>query len=366
MQTGRIIRYAAIAAILLLGVYWTVASARNETPSDYPRAELLATAQWLEAHRDDPRLIIVDVRTDKHFDGRLIPDAIRLPWGLFRTVDRARGIGGRFVGLDAAQEILGEHGIASGDTVVLYDSLERDGGATASYVFWVLDLLGHPDKKILERGIEAWVDNGGKTAAEARSPEPTLYQAPAESIRLNRWVEGDFIEARLGDEYYQILDVRSREEYRGEKPNVGLDGQVLKLGHIPTAYNVDYRRNWIDSQSKAVKSYAALLQLYQGLAPSKAVVTYCHSARRSSFGYFILRLMGFEDVRLYERSWFEWGHPQLFYPVETAENPLPSGSQPTVVGQSRRRPAEQRSSGAPPREPDSPAGGDKGYVSCGG
>jgi thiosulfate/3-mercaptopyruvate sulfurtransferase len=357
MKTARTIRYGVIAAVLLLGVYWTVASARNEAPAKYPRAEFLATAQWLKAHRNDPGLIIVDVRTDDHFDGRLIPAAIRLPWERFRTVDRARGIGGKFVGLDAAQQILGDHGIAPGDTVVLYDSVTRDGGATSSYVFWVLDLLGHSDKKILERGIDAWMDDGGETVDTPRTAEAVLYQAPSDAVDLRPWVEGDFIQTRLGDRFYQILDVRSREEYLGEKPNVGLDGQVLKLGHIPTAYNVDYRLNWINSETKAIQPYGDLQQLYRGLDPSRAVITYCHSARRSSFGYFILRLMGFNDVRLYERSWFEWGHPQLFYPVESAENPLPAGSLPSA--------AVQRTSPSTSRQLETPAD-DKGYVSCGG
>jgi len=64
------------------------------------------------------------------------------------------------VGLSAAQDILGRHGITPQDTLVLYDSVERDGGATASYVFWVLDLLGHSKKMILERGINGWKDAG--------------------------------------------------------------------------------------------------------------------------------------------------------------------------------------------------------------
>jgi thiosulfate/3-mercaptopyruvate sulfurtransferase len=212
MKTARTIRYGVIAAVLLLGVYWTVASARNEAPAKYPRAEFLATAPWLKAHRNDSGLIIVDVRTDDHFDGRLIPGAIRLPWERFRTVDRARGFGGKFVGLDAAEQILGEHGIAPGDTVVLYDSVTRDGGATASYVFWVLDLLGHSDKKILERGVDAWMADGGDTVDTPRTAEAVLYQAPSDAVYLSRGVEGEFSQARLVDRFCHILYGPSREE----------------------------------------------------------------------------------------------------------------------------------------------------------
>jgi thiosulfate/3-mercaptopyruvate sulfurtransferase len=73
---------------------------------------------------------------------------------------------------------------------VLYDSVERDGGATASYVFWVLDLLGHEKKKILEGGIDAWTTAGGKVAPEPKKLESMFYQAPsdekliAEAVRM--------------------------------------------------------------------------------------------------------------------------------------------------------------------------------------
>ena len=173
---------------------------------------------------------------------------------------------------------------------------------------------------------------------------------------------------RLGDPYYQILDVRSRAEYLGEAPNTGLDGTVLKLGHVPTAYNIDYTLNWTTPDIKAVKPYAALQGLYRGLDPGRAVITYCHSARRGSFGYFVLRLMGFEDVMLYEPSWMEWGNKRYYYPVETAENVITGDTLPGTTSTSagfNRRGTTTRKSGAA-----AASGGDRGsksgYVSCGG
>jgi thiosulfate/3-mercaptopyruvate sulfurtransferase len=55
-------------------------------------------------------MLIVDVRTDDHFDGRLIPGTIRLPWSTFRYNDTAANEGSLFVGVARAQEILGRHG----------------------------------------------------------------------------------------------------------------------------------------------------------------------------------------------------------------------------------------------------------------
>lgn len=367
MKKDKRIRYLVIAAFLLLGVFWSTAAAVNESArSDYPNARFLATGGWLKSHLQDAKLVIVDVRAEKDLGGRLIPGAVHLPWGLFRYNDRAANMGGLFVGVEQAQQILGAHGIARNDTVVLYDSLARDGGATASYIFWVLDLLGHRNMKVLERGIDGWIEAGGRTVSAARKPQPVLYQAPSGEVIMRRWVKGDFFLPRLGDPYYQILDVRSREEYLGEKPDMGLDGTVLKLGHIPTANNIDYVLNWTTTDAKKMKSYPQLQLLYRGLDPDRAVIAYCHSARRSSFSYFVLRLMGFEDVLLYDPSWMEWGSHRLYYPVETAENLL-QGALPAAAPRASaggRKPGTWKSTSQ--TKPRGGSGAKSGYISCGG
>jgi thiosulfate/3-mercaptopyruvate sulfurtransferase len=270
-------------------------------------------------------------------------------------------MGGLFVGPAEAQRILGEHGLFRNDMIVLYDSVARDGGATASYLFWVLDLLGHEQMAILERGIDGWLAAGGEVVNQPQKREPLLYQAPAKEIELRRWADEEFIYPRLGDQYYQILDVRSEAEYLGEALTNGLDGSPLKTGHIPGAVNIFYETNWVDTQSKAVKSYAQLAEMYRGLNPAAGVITYCTSARRGSFGYFALRLLGFEDVMLYDNSWFGWGRQDRYYPVESSPQTLSGESLPQVKQAAKsagkqKIDAQKASSGSQK----------KGYISCGG
>ena len=369
MKSGIRIRYVAIVAVLLLGLYWSVASATGDgAGKDYPNAGFLATGGWLKAHQGDASLVIVDVRADKDVAGALIPGAIRMSWELFQQDDTANNMGEVFVGIARAQQLLGEHGIARNDTVVLYDSVQRDGGATSSYLFWVLDLLGHKNMKVLERGIDGWIDAGGETVAAPREAEAVLYQAPADEINLRKWARAEYLLPRLADPYYQILDVRSRDEYLGEMPKSALDGTVLKLGHVPSATNSDYILNWTTPESKAIKPYGALQKLYSGFDPGRAVITYCQSGRRGSFGYFILRLMGFEDVMLYEPSWMEWGNKRYYYPVETAENVITGETLPGTTSTSaafNRRGTTTRKSGMAAASGGG-RGSKSGYVSCGG
>jgi thiosulfate/3-mercaptopyruvate sulfurtransferase len=364
------VRFVAIALVLLLGTWWALASAETEGNS-YPNGHYLLSASELMQRQQQEPLVVVDVRTDEHFDGKLIPGAIRMPWSQFRRDDPASNMGGLFVGPAEAQRILGEHGLFRNDMIVLYDSVARDGGATASYLFWVLDLLGHEKMAVLESGIDGWLAAGGEVVNQPKQREPLLYQAPSKEIALRRLADEEFIYPRLGDPYYQILDVRSEAEYLGEALNTSLDGGPLKAGHIPGAFNINYESNWIDNESKAVKSYAELAEMYRGLNSTAGVITYCHSARRGSFSYFILRLLGFQDVMLYDHSWYGWGRTDRYYPVETTVNLL-SGQSPPQVKQTQNAAASSKSGGqraAKPQSqsPKSPSGSQKkGYISCGG
>jgi len=361
------LRYLVLAALLLLGMVWSLASAEQEgSTGGYPNNDLLATAKWLEQHAGDEDLLILDVRTDEHFDGRVIPGAIRLPWAKFRYNNTAANEGSLFVGVVRSQELLGTHGIGRTHTLVLYDSVARDGGATASYLFWILDVLGHENKKILEGGIDAWAAQGYDLDSKPRQLEPILYQASMQEIRGRDLIDGQDVYRQLGDRYYQIIDVRSPAEYKGEKGTRDLQGNGLKLGHIPTAVNIDYTQNWRDAETKKLKSYGALQNLYRGLDPQKGVIVYCNSGRRSSFSYYVLRLMGIDNVYTYEPSWKQWGKPANYFPVETTVNRLAGSG---VPGQSsvRAATATKTSGQADGRTESSGNNTPKsGYVSCGG
>ncbi len=361
------LRYLFLAVLLLLGVAWSLASARQAGSSGgYPNSDLLATPQWLKKHAGDEEMLIVDVRTDKYFDGRVIPGAIRLPWSNFRYNNTAANEGSLFVGVERAQEILGSHGIGRTYTLVLYDSVKRDGGATASYLFWILDIMGHQNKRILEGGIDAWEAEGYDLDAKPRQLAPILYQAPMNEIRGRGLIDGGDVYQQLGDPYYQIIDVRSQAEYKGEKGTRDLQGNPLKLGHIPTAANIDYTENWRDTETKELKAYNDLQKLYRGLDPQKSVIVYCNSGRRSSFSYYMLRLMGIDNVATYEASWKEWGNPANFYPVETAFHRLTGSSLPGVAS-TRAKAASAIDSQSAAQSGSSAGSTPKGgYVSCGG
>ncbi|MBI4632913.1 MAG: hypothetical protein HY742_03370 [Deltaproteobacteria bacterium] len=70
-------------------------------------------------------------------------------------------------------------------------------------------------------------------------------------------------------------------------------------------------------KKEQLKSYGELRTLYRAINPEKTVIVYCHSGRRASFTYFVLRLLGFNDVILYDHSRNGWGNWKSPYPIET-------------------------------------------------
>jgi rhodanese-related sulfurtransferase len=111
----------------------------------------------------------------------------------------------------------------------------------------------------------------------------------------------------------QLVDVRSPEEYRGERlhmpdyPNEG----ALRGGHIPGAKSVPWARA-VNPDTHTFRPASELTQLYineQGLKPENDTIAYCRIGERSSHTWFALTyLLGFKKVRNYDGSWTEWGN----------------------------------------------------------
>ena len=110
-----------------------------------------------------------------------------------------------------------------------------------------------------------------------------------------------------------MIDVRSPEEYRGERlhmpeyPNEG----ALRGGHIPGALSIPWGRA-VNQEDGTFKDADELRKIYteeNKLRPEDDVIAYCRIGERSSHTWFVLRyLLGFSKVRNYDGSWTEWGN----------------------------------------------------------
>lgn len=256
--------------------------------------EVIVDVAWLQEHLDDPELQLIDARSTGYESARL-PGAIRLrPASLATTID---GIASMIMPPEQAEPVLREAGLRNGSLAVVY-------GAPPEYdpsrVVWSLRYYQHGDVRYLDGGFAAWEAAGGALETEPSAVEPTEYSIAGvdDSIRTT----GDWVLEQLGDPPYdsvgiRLVDARSEGEYGN--------------GRIPTARSVNWTRNLGDG---FLLSEGELAALYDGLDPADTTVAYCVSGWRGSFAWLTLRALGYEDVKLYDGSWNEWGSGD--FPVE--------------------------------------------------
>ena len=117
----------------------------------------------------------------------------------------------------------------------------------------------------------------------------------------------------------QLLDTRTVEEYAGQLTSAPGTPQpdIYRKGRIPGAVHV----TWDDgaAQDGAFKPVDELRTMYSeaGIEASDEVIPYCRLGVRASYSWFILKyILGFDNVRVYDGSWTEWGN-SAGVPIET-------------------------------------------------
>ena len=110
-----------------------------------------------------------------------------------------------------------------------------------------------------------------------------------------------------------LVDVRSPEEYRGERlhmPEYPSEG-ALRGGHIPGARSIPWGRA-VNPETHTFRPAGELRTIYEqenGLTRDGDTIVYCRIGERSSHTWFALTyLLGFGRVRNYDGSWTEWGN----------------------------------------------------------
>jgi thiosulfate/3-mercaptopyruvate sulfurtransferase len=276
----------------------------SEKFAGYSHPGRLVSTDWLSEHLGTEGLAVVETDEDVLlYETGHIPGAIKIDWhtDLNDTIVRDYVSAERFASLMSAR------GIAADDTVVFYGD---NFNWWAAYALWVFSLFGHRDVRLLDGGRQKWIAEGRPLTTEVVERAPSEYPTPTRDDTLIRAFLGDTVEhSQTGK---PLIDVRSPEEYRGERlhmpdyPNEG----ALRGGHIPGAFNVPWKRAAADDGTfRTVDELKAIYQEEIGLEPADEVISYCRIGERSSHTWFVLRyLLGFPHVRNYDGSWTEYGN----------------------------------------------------------
>lgn len=263
-------------------------------------ASLMVDAHWLKQNLADKSIVVLDVRDREEYLSGHISGAVNIPVAASFSPTPPRD---RVANIGYIQKLFGDAGIDAGTRVIVYDNGEY---INAGRIFWVLEVYGHPRVMLLNGGYPAWLKyEYPVTRVEAR-PEPKQFVAAIQPQRLATRLHTLLA---TEDDSKLILDARTSDEYTGKT------SKSARAGHIPSAINIPWDRNFHDVDGiPTIKSFDELQQIYKNIDKSKKTITYCNKGKQSSFTYFILRQLGY-DVSHYDGSWYEWGNdPEL--PIE--------------------------------------------------
>jgi thiosulfate/3-mercaptopyruvate sulfurtransferase len=264
------------------------------------RADVLVDADWVEAHLDDPKVVLVEVDEDvSAYDGGHLKGAVRMDWTTELQAPFERDV----VDKEGFEQLLSAKGISNDDTVVLYGG---NNNWFAAYAYWEFKLYGHTDVRLLDGGRKKWELDGRELVKEVDERPATQYTASEQDISIRAF--RDEVVASIGTK--NLVDVRSPDEFSGKikAPAHLPQEQSQKAGHIPTAINIPWSKAAADDGT--FRSDEELAKLYgsAGLDDAKSTIAYCRIGERSSHTWFVLReILGKQDVKNYDGSWAEYG-----------------------------------------------------------
>ncbi|HEV8563376.1 MAG TPA: sulfurtransferase [Actinomycetota bacterium] len=270
--------------------------------ADYVKPDVLVDTEWVEGHLADPKVRFIEVDEDTSaYEKGHIKGAVSWNW----TSDLHTKVGRDYLDQAGFSGLLSAAGVGEDTTVVLYGG---NNNWFAAYAYWLLKLRGFDNVKLLNGGRKKWELESRELVQEVPTPSPTGFAISGSEqpgIRALR----DEVLSKLGSGV-GFVDVRSPEEYRGEKlaPDHLPQEQSQVPGHIAGAANIPWAK--AANEDGTFKSADELKELYEaeGITSDKEIIAYCRIGERSSHTWFALQeLLGYGNVKNYDGSWTEYG-----------------------------------------------------------
>lgn len=178
-------------------------------------------------------------------------------------------------------------------------AMDRQGGPYAARVWWLLRWIGHSRVWVLDGGVDAWLDAGGRLTSEpaairARGPYP-LRQASMPTV------DAATLYRRLG--VAQVIDARAAERFRGD-----VEPLDPVAGHIPGTLNRPFRDN-LEPGSTRFKPGTQLAREFAAIGGGRApaeTVHLCGSGVTACHNLLAMEAAGLAGAALYPGSWSEW------------------------------------------------------------
>lgn len=267
---------------------------------------LLLTPEELAGRLTDPALLLVDLGKESIYQQAHVPKAVHVD---YRRLQRGTlPAPGLLPERTEIRRLLSEIGLTPGHHVVAYDD---EGGGRAARFLWLLEAAGHTKVSVLDGGIHAWLADD--LPFETIPSLPLASDYVLDKLNLHALILRDELLERYKEAGIVLWDARSRDEYTGRR------AAAQKAGHIPGAVHYEWTTAMDEARDFRLRPLEDIRQELAaiGITPDKEVITYCQTHHRSSFTWFVGKLLGFPNIRGYAGAWSEWGNdPDT--PVETS------------------------------------------------
>lgn len=272
--------------------------------------EHLVSSEWLENHLGDADLRIVDVRGHLRWEtrhrgrpwegARRDYEASHIPGAIFLDfsedlVDPSDSVPLQVASCARLAQVFGCAGIGDSHLVVAYDS---DRSIFATRLWWIFKLCGRSNIRVLDGGWPKWRDEDRPVSNEAPDHEATTFSTdPQPQFR----VDIDCVAHATGDGATTIVDARARRDYMGE-PKWADRG-----GHIPGALSIpgtEFLRD--DGTFRTVDELRATVD-ESDIPADGDIIVYCGLGLSATALAFVLDMLSYPNVSVYDGSWAEWG-----------------------------------------------------------
>jgi thiosulfate/3-mercaptopyruvate sulfurtransferase len=210
---------------------------------------------------------------------------------------------------DVAQlgQAIGASGIANHHNVVLYSSGHL---MWATRAWWLLHFAGHSNISILNGNIRAW-QAAGLAVEQGHHTYPAAEFTPAP--HLTAFADTATVEAGMHGKVCTV-NALTPALYEGTG-----DFYYKRRGHIPGSRSL-YYDNLLDNEHfKPAAELAEALENH-GMLSAEQVITYCGGGIAATLDGFACKLMGQDQVAIYDGSMSEW--------VQDDNRPLTVGPAP--------------------------------------
>ncbi|WP_314241241.1 sulfurtransferase [Empedobacter tilapiae] len=188
-------------------------------------------------------------------------------------------------------------GINQDSIIVCYD---RWGVYSSPRVWWMFKVMGHNEVYVLDGGLPLWQENNFDTTSSYF--QSTIKGSFITDFQSNLLADTQVMLNAINDDSKMIIDARSEGRFKGASPE---PRQGLRSGHIPTSKNLFFENVLADTTYKSKEELRAIFEKLTD--SSKENIFSCGSGITASILALASTIAGFDEVKVYDGSWSEWG-----------------------------------------------------------